>query len=563
MNKYPKKEHILHLTNILTELGVTRYVISPGSRNAPLINSFTAHPDAACDSVVDERSAGYFALGMALKTQKPVGLICTSGTAAINFGSALAEAYYQKIPLIAITADRPEELIDQREGQAIRQKNLYGNFVKTSCHLPQEPFDEDRLWYNDRLISETINIALTAPTGPAHINVPLREPLYESTENISKNHQTINITRTSKTLETPTLESFAASWNNSSKIMILTGVLSPAPELDELLKKLGEFPTVSIISERTSNLFKGKYHHFIDRLLNTMPENKADYSPDLFITIGNDVVSKQIKAFLRNHKPERHWHIEETNRHTDTYKSLTDLIPVLPEHFFKSLLPYLKSQESEYSRRWDDLEACALQVHKEYARQAPWSDFKVFEQLLQNIPSNSVLHLGNSTPVRYALLFPPDETVEYYANRGTSGIDGVISTAAGFAFLDGRINTVISGDLSFFYDSNGLWNKQLPSNLRIVVINNQGGSIFRIIPGPDTTDNLENYFETQQEVNTRGLAETHGLHYYFCDEKNNLKEILKNFYQPHDRAVVLEIKTPGTVNDKVLKNYFKKLKGEL
>ena len=275
------------------------------------------------------------------------------------------------------------------------------------------------------------------------------------------------------------------------------------------------------------------------------------------------MVSKQIKAFLRNHKPDRHWHVEETYRHTDTYKSLTDLITVPPEHFFKSLLPYLDNHESEYSKRWDELEACALQVHKEYAGQAPWSDFKAFEQLLQNLPFNSVLHLGNSTPVRYALLFPPDETVEYYANRGTSGIDGIISTAAGFAFLDNRINTVISGDLSFFYDSNGLWNKQLPSNLRIVVINNQGGSIFRIIPGPDTTDNLENYFETQQEVNTRGMSETHGLHYYFCDEKSNTEKILNKFYQSHDKAVVLEIKTPGAVNDKVLKNYFKKLKGEL
>ncbi|MCF8334636.1 MAG: 2-succinyl-5-enolpyruvyl-6-hydroxy-3-cyclohexene-1-carboxylic-acid synthase [Bacteroidales bacterium] len=563
MSKYSKKENILHLTNILTELGITRYVISPGSRNAPLIKSFTAHPDARCHSVVDERSAGYFAVGMALKTRRPVGLVCTSGTATINFGPALAEAYYQKIPLIAITADRPEELIDQREGQSIRQKNLYSNFVKTSCQLPQEPFDEDRLWYNDRLVSEAVNTALISPSGPVHINVPLREPLYESIENNTKNHKTINITRTAKTLETSTLESFAASWNNSSKIMILTGVLNPSPELDELLKKLAEFPRVSILSERTSNLFKGKYHHYIDRLLNTMPENKTDYSPDLLLTIGTDVVSKQVKTFLRNHKPQRHWHIEETTFHTDTYKSLTDLIPVQPVYFLKKLQPYLEKLESNYSKRWEELEVCAKNVHEEYTNQAPWSDFKAFEQLHQNLPSHSVLHLGNSTPVRYALLFPPDETMEYYANRGTSGIDGVISTAAGFAFLDDRINTVVTGDLSFFYDSNGLWNKHLPRNLRIIVINNQGGSIFRIIPGPDTTDVLEEYFETRQELNIRGMAEAYGLKYYLCNEQSQMADVLRKIYQPQDTAVVVEVRTPGKDNDKVLKNYFKKLKGEL
>ncbi len=563
MNSYPKKENVTRLAQILLELGVRRFVISPGSRNAPLIKALTSHPDTSCHSIVDERSAGYVAMGMALRENRPVGLVCTSGTATINYGPALAEAYYQKIPLIAITADRPEELIDQREGQAIRQQNLYGNFIKTSCQLPQEPFDEDRLWYNDRLISEAINTALSAPKGPVHINVPLREPLYESGEEPAGEPKTIFRCAVKSELEKSSMEAYAEHWNRSSKIMILTGVLNPSPMLDELLKEISEYPSVVIVTERTSNLFTGNYHHYIDRLLNTLPDNKEDYAPELLITIGNDVVSKQIKAFLRRYRPHQHWHIEETNRFTDTYKSLTDLVPVRPESFFEGLLSRTRTLNSGFSKRWNDLEKCAHTMHEEFAKQAPWSDFKAFEKLHHNLPFNSVLHLGNSTPVRYAMLFPPDKSVEYYANRGTSGIDGVVSTAAGFASVDDRINTVVTGDLSFFYDSNGLWNKHLPSNLRIVVINNQGGSIFRIIPGPDTTDVLEDFFETRQELNIHGMAEAYGLKYYFCNEQSQMEDVLRKIYQPHNTAVVVEVRTSGKDNDKVLKNYFKKLKGEI
>lgn len=563
MSNYPNKENIIRLANILIELGVKRFVISPGSRNAPLIKAFTAHPDTNCHSLVDERSAGYFALGMALRENRPVALVCTSGTAAVNYGPALAEAYYQKIPLIAITADRPEELIDQREGQAIRQRNLYSNFIKTACQLPQEPFDEDRLWYNDRLVSETISTALSAPKGPVHINVPLREPLYESSVKPAGESKTIFRSAVKTEPEYSAMEAYAEEWNRSSKIMILTGVLDPSGALDSLLQEISEYPSVTVLTERTSNLFKGYYHHYIDRLLNTMPENKEDYAPELLITIGNDVVSKQIKAFLRRYRPQQHWHIEETDRFTDTYKSLTDLIPVRPEHFFELLLPKIRTDSSDFSKKWSNLEQCARDMHEEFTNQAPWSDFKAFETLHRHLPGESVLHLGNSTPVRYALLFPPDKSIEYYANRGTSGIDGVVSTAAGFASLDDRINTVVTGDLSFFYDSNGLWNKHLPSNLRIVVINNQGGSIFRIIPGPDTTDVLEDYFETRQELNIRGMAEVYGLKYYFCNEQSQMADVLKNIYQPHDTAVVVEVRTSGKDNDKVLKNYFKKLKGEI
>lgn len=562
MKKSSAKEGVKRLANILGDLGITHYVISPGSRNAPLIKTFTQNPQNKCYSVVDERSAGYFALGMAIREQSPVGLVCTSGTAVLNYAPALAEAYYQKIPLIAITADRPEELIDQREGQAIQQRDVFHNYVKGFAQLPQEPYDEDRLWHGDRMISETVNKALMAPRGPVHLNVPLREPLYESSDTHNTQHKTIRLASTVSNLDKSEYQALAQRWNKASRIMILTGSLHPSGKLDRQLAKLAEFPAITVLTERTSNIFTGNYHHHIDRLLNTMPENREPYAPDLLITIGNDVVSKQIKAFLRKYRPREHWHIEETSRHTDTYKSLTRLIPLEAVTFLESLIPLLKKQPSDYGKLWNDLEQCARKVHLSYIEKAPWSDLKAFATLSENIPSHSVVHLGNSSPVRYALLFPPRQNTEYHANRGTSGIDGIISTAAGFAFADNRINTVISGDLSFFYDSNALWNKQMPANLRIIVINNQGGSIFRIIPGPDTTDVLEDFFETKQELNIRAMAEVYGLYYYNANEQSHLQDVLKKIYQPHDKAVILEIKTPGDENDTVLKNYFKTLKSE-
>ncbi|MCF8303075.1 MAG: 2-succinyl-5-enolpyruvyl-6-hydroxy-3-cyclohexene-1-carboxylic-acid synthase [Bacteroidales bacterium] len=562
MSGYSDKEGINRLADVLIDLGLKRYVISPGSRNAPLIKVFTAHPKTGCQSIVDERSAGYFALGLALRTNEPVGLICTSGTAVLNYGPAIAEAYYRQIPLIAITADRPEELIDQREGQAIRQQEIFKNHVKASCQLPQQPYDEDRLWYGDRLVSETINKAMIFPRGPAHINVPLREPLYGSADYAVKKHKTIHMASGSSRLMQETVNRFTGSFNDHVKIMILTGTLGPNKRLDSLLAEFAELPSVSVLTERTSNLMQGRYHHYIDRLLNAMSDNKADYAPDLLITFGNDVVSKQIKAFLRNYKPQEHWHIEQTDRHTDTYKSLTHLIPVTPEAFFEAIQSAITPAVSGYSQLWHDLEEQAADLHHGFMIDAPWSDLKAFEGIMMNLPQNSVAHLGNSTPVRYALLFSPKKDVEYYANRGTSGIDGVVSTAVGFAHADERINTVVTGDLSFFYDSNALWNSQMPANLRIIVINNQGGSIFRIIPGPDTTDVLESYFETKQDLNIRKMAEVFGLYYYFCDEQSDLAGVLSKTYRQHDKAVVMEIKTPETENDRILKQYFKTLKGD-
>jgi 2-succinyl-5-enolpyruvyl-6-hydroxy-3-cyclohexene-1-carboxylate synthase len=354
----------------------------------------------------------------------------------------------------------------------------------------------------------------------------------------------------------------AKDWNTAKRVMILTGVLMPDSELEKLLVKASEQTNTVVLTERTSNLFHPDFHHYIDRSLNTMPANEVEtYQPDLLITIGTDVVSKQIKAFLRKHKPVSHWHIDDGKQHTDTYKSLTRVVPVSPLIFLQSVQPHLNPIESDYSEKWGGLESCGQRVHDQYLDNSGWSDLKAFKSLMEDISVPGVLHLGNSTPVRYAMLFAPKQGVKYLANRGTSGIDGIVSTAAGYAAESDEINTVITGDVSFYYDSNALWNKNLPRNLRIIVINNQGGSIFRIIPGPATTGQMEEYFETKQTFEIEKMAAVFGLKYYYCDEQTGLNDVLRIIYKPHESPVILEIKTPGEKNDVVLKDYFKQLKG--
>jgi 2-succinyl-5-enolpyruvyl-6-hydroxy-3-cyclohexene-1-carboxylate synthase len=527
-----------------------------------VIKALTAHPDTRCHSIVDERSAAYVALGMAKALDEPVGLSCTSGTAALNYAPALAEAYYQEVSLIAITADRPAALIDQREGQAIRQNQIFANYVRKSVTLPEEPESDMALAFNRRLVSEAFYAAVEAPRGPVHINVPLKEPLYEEIDYAeAEKEQAIRLYSAKAEQPKETLSGITDRFNGFHRIMILAGVLKPDSELLNSLHVLSNFPQVVVFSERTSNLPGENFFHFTDRLLNTTSaEERSLLAPDLLITIGTDVVSKQIKKFLRNDPPRAHWHVGSSASFIDTFQALTDVIPMEPDLFFSLLGKQAEKRPADYQSQWNRIRQKNQSRHDTFLAKVGWSDLKAFEILLNHIPEASVLHLGNSSPVRYAMLFPPHKHVTYYANRGTSGIDGVLSTAVGFAFVTKQLNTVILGELSAFYDSNAFWNQEFPRNLKTVIINNQGGGIFRIIPGPDTTGVLETFFETRQEMNIKGLAAMYSIPYWKATDENSLKQAMEQVYHPDTGAAVLEIRTPGEQNGKILRSYFNNLK---
>jgi 2-succinyl-5-enolpyruvyl-6-hydroxy-3-cyclohexene-1-carboxylate synthase len=339
-------------------------------------------------------------------------------------------------------------------------------------------------------------------------------------------------------------------------------MLTPDPSLKKILANLSQNCKTVILTETTSNLTDKNFINSIDRTIDTINVQTFEkYKPDLLITIGNPVISKKIKNFFRNNQPTEHWHIEETEEITDTYQSLTYFINTSPQKLLSYFLIEKSNSSNDFYESWHQLNNNNLHKHREYLASAPYCDLKVFEAISDKLPDNSVVHLGNSSPVRYIQLFNQKENIEWYSNRGTSGIDGCTSTAAGAAYIrKEKLNILITGDISFLYDSNALWNNYLENNLKIIVINNKGGGIFRIIDRPEKEDELQKLFETRHQMNLKKLVEAFGIDYRFASDTSTLNNELDQLFKPNNKPVVLEIETNPELNDKILKNYFEHLK---
>ncbi|HSY75337.1 MAG TPA: 2-succinyl-5-enolpyruvyl-6-hydroxy-3-cyclohexene-1-carboxylic-acid synthase, partial [Bacteroidia bacterium] len=500
------------IAEIVSTKGLRHAVISSGSRNAPIVIAFDAQKKIECLSVIDERSAGFFALGIAQQTGNPVALICTSGSAVLNYAPAIVEAFYQKIPLIILTADRPVEWIDQDDGQTIRQQNVFAPYIKASFTLPADANHPDELWYAERAVSEAFNIASEKDNqGPVHINIPLREPLYGEALSRVK-FKNIEVASVLRKLEEKTEKEVLNEWNKAKKKMIICGLHKPDKKLNELLSKLANDDSVIVMTESTSNLFDNKFVSSIDGYFESLTDSeKKELQPEILITLGGPVTTKKFKAYLRKYKPQQHWHISISSSHVDTYQSLSRVFPVNEAEVFALLVKAKSKSKSGYAKRIKQIEDKAHKALDKYCKQIPFSDLKVFQSLLNNLPHSSDVQLGNSTPIRYANLFDVNKTgAHFYSNRGVSGIDGSVSTAAGAAYVSDNITTLITGDLAFFYDSNGLWNKHLPENLRIIVINNSGGGIFRIIDSKDSPL-LEKYFEATHSIKAEPFAKAYDV----------------------------------------------------
>jgi 2-succinyl-5-enolpyruvyl-6-hydroxy-3-cyclohexene-1-carboxylate synthase len=550
------------LAEICYQKGIKSVIISPGSRNAPVISSFTKHTGIECLSIIDERSAAFFALGMAQQSGQIVAIACTSGTALLNFAPAIAEAYYQKIPLLILTADRPAEWIDQSDNQTIRQQNIFSNYIKRSFHLPQEISNADSLWYYERSINEAIDLCSLSSKGPVHINIPLTEPLYAKSANEKFSPKIIESLSVEKKLNIEVLHDLKSQWSKARGKMILAGMLAPDEELQKLLEEISKDPDVVVLMESTSNLASEHFYDRIDHILTLAGEKVDMLRPEILITIGTNIISKRIKQFLRKNKPLTHWHVEDTNSFPDTYQSLKQNIPLSPKTFFHEFLKsYSISSNSSYTGHFKMLADESLIKHNDFLSSCPFSDLKVFETLLNAVPKGSNLQLGNSSPVRYAQFFPTNSALIYNSNRGTSGIDGTVSTAAGASYSRKAPVTLIVGDIGFFYDSNALWNHYLGENLRIILVNNGGGGIFRLIEGPSETTILEEFFETHHDTNAEGICQSYKVKYFKATDFDQLKGILPEFYDPqNEQAALLEIFTPAKKNAEIFKSYFSFLK---
>ena len=517
---------------------------------------FTNHDFFDCYSIVDERSAGFFALGMAQQLQQPVALVCTSGSALVNYYPAVTEAFYSRIPLVVISADRPEHLINIGDGQTITQPHVFGSHILYEANL-KEHFKKSFLKAiknNDSLIEKALQVS-KSERGPVHINVPFSEPLYETIEEFTSKTNPIK-SKTNKSSFLLSKTDFK-KWQSSKRKMILVGVNPPDSVKEIYLKFIAEDPSIIVLTETTSNLHHPNFFASIDQLIT--PLDATDFEalqPDLLLTFGGMIVSKKIKTFLRTNPPKTHWHIDEVIAN-DTFFCLTKHFKCTVNTFFEQLHSSTNSYlVSTYFETCNHVKTRRLQKHSKYLKSIPFSDFKAFDCILKQMPNNYMLQSSNSSTIRYLQLFDLNPTLTVFCNRGTSGIDGSTSTAVGAALISEKPTVFITGDLSFFYDSNALWNNYIPSNFRIIIINNRGGGIFRILPGNKDSENFSTFVETNHLLTAEPIANLFDLEYVSANSEKELELKLKSFYKQSLRPKILEVFTPSSENDRILLSYF-------
>ena len=550
-NLYPKIPLAQAVIEIFRQKEIQHIVISPGSRNAPLTIGFTNQDGFSCFSIADERCAAFFALGLAQQLKKPVAVVCTSGSALLNYYPAVAEAFYSQIPLLVVSADRPQSKIDIGDGQTIRQENVFANHIVFSANLTENASEK-----NDNLIVSAIETAITQK-GPAHINVPFEEPLYESLL-----EPTYIPKIALSTIEKATFnleEKFVSEWQLAKRKLILVGELLPNSIEQKYIDFLAQDESVLVLLEKTSNLHHPTFIDRIDTLVTTFSEDdKLNFQPDILLTFGGMVVSKRIKALLRNYQPKQHWHVDEIRAY-DTFGCLSEHFQTNISSFFSQLLVENKTIESKYQYNFKAIWQDRLRKHDKYMSKIPFSDFKVFDFLSQHLPEEIQLQVSNSSPIRYIQLVHINKSIEVFCNRGTSGIDGSTSTAIGAAVANKKPAILITGDISFLYDSNALWNNYIPKNFKIILINNNGGGIFRILPGHQENETFNTFFETSHHLTAEHLAKMYQLNYVSVKEVNELHSVWSAFVSEENRPTILEIFTPEKLNNSILLDYFKNL----
>lgn len=531
-------------------------VVSPGSRCAPITIAFARHKGFTTRSISDERSAGFIGLGISLETKKASVLVCTSGTAAANYSPAVIEAWYQQIPLLVLTADRPPEWIDQNDGQCIRQENLYQNHSKGSFQFPVDTTHPDAQWHAQRIVNEAILLAHAHPAGPVHINIPIREPFYpQEALEFAPILPIRNELKGTPELSTIQKHELLSKLKSYKKILLVVG----QHELDSSLSDQLNFAArkgIVVVVDVLSNIKSESAIHHADMMFASNSDT-ADLEPELVITLGKTILSKSLKQFLRKAEALQHWHIQEAGEVADPFKKLSWIIRTSPGKFM-DLLQNEISITPEFGTHWKNATDNGIKKLSEFKKEnSEWNELKFLTELESRIPDGSIVHLSNSMSVRYAsYLGWGKKNLILHCNRGTSGIDGSMSTALGAALSTDKPVYLISGDLSFFYDRNALWNNYLPNNLHVIVLNNHGGAIFSMIDGPARQPEAKEYFVTQQRYSIENtIKDTEGM-YWKISTAIQLNESLSAFIK-HPGLSFLEIES----NVEASVEAFKKLKG--
>ena len=561
---------ISELVALLQAHGVRDLVLCPGSRNAPLVHALSHQlTGATCHSIIDERSAGFYALGLALATHRAVVVCCTSGTAVANLHPAVAEAYYQGVPLIVLSADRPERWIGQWAGQTLPQPGLFGSLVRKAVHLP-EPHTEEERWYCNRLINEALLAALAPLPGPVQINVPISDPGVSLLPPTSAKHAPESSDRQPIgmqpgrciqqlypcRIDAQAVESLQRRLATFERKMILVGqeTWSAATSTGETFpQSLRE--QFLCIGESLSNSPVSICS--LDALLASLSEgDRRALQPDLLITLGGHIVSNKMKQYLRTYPPLETWHLSPDPSVVDLFCSLTEQIIAPAGPFLETMAQGLAGcASSPYARHWRE------RIDRLPSPAPRYSSLAVVGSLLSHLPKEPcVLHLANSSSVRYAELFRKPRRLLTLCNRGTSGIEGSLSTALGFARQRAEErHFIVIGDLSFFYDLNALGLPEVGSNVRVLLLNNQRGSIFQSLPTLKMDRLSQRYITAEHQLRAQGWAESCGWEYLSVQEASELEETMAYFVGSAERPRLLEAFVSSEDEIAELQTYFKQI----
>lgn len=558
------------LADLLIANGVKDVIISPGNRNVPLVMALVRRGEEGlrCHPVIDERSAAFIGLGLSKQTDRPVAIVCTSGTALLNYAPAVAEAFYSRVPLIVVSADRPEEWIDQDDSQTLWQQNALSGFVKRAVDIPAHLGFDNGPWWARRMISDALAQALAGPRGPVHINVRIDTPLNSSATWMEGSTPSISTLAPKAHLPVSEMRRLGKPLRSPHKVMVIAGFHEPDARLNRALARMASLPNVVVLTETVSNLHSPLFISRIDSTLSTLSDDeRQQLIPDTVITVGGALVSGKLKAWIRSLSETEHWYVGEGDRTVDCFRHLSMRIDMSPSIFMSQLASALSAYPGDggeltlcdYARIWRSASQRAARIHSERIALAPWSTLKAFSILIPSIPRTANLHLSNGTSVRYAQLMDCSNFHRCECNRGVSGIDGSTSTALGASVgYRAGLTVLISGDMSFQYDIAALSSTLINNRLRMIVICNDGGEIFRFLGSTSRLPELERYLAGGTRLPLRDLCHGYGIEYSEASSEVQLREALEDFYSPCINARLLAVQTSGTDSAAALRDYFKR-----
>ncbi|PSO81599.1 MAG: 2-succinyl-5-enolpyruvyl-6-hydroxy-3-cyclohexene-1-carboxylic-acid synthase [Cyanobacteria bacterium QS_4_48_99] len=551
------------IAETLKRLGLTTAIICPGSRSAPLTVAFAQHPEIEAIPILDERSAAFFALGVAKRSHVPAALVCTSGTAGANFYPAVIEASESQVPLLVLTADRPPELRDCHAGQAIDQQKLYGSYPNWQAELALPSQKIGMLRYLRQTIVQAVKRSLFSVPGAVHLNVPFREPLAPTPQPDTLNSQlhqedfftgiTLNPYPHSCTGDSASrpYSSLLSTWKQCERGIIIAGVAQPQhrQEYCQAITHLSQSLGWAVLAEGLSPV--RNYAHLNSYLISTYdlilgnPQLSQKLAPEMVIQLGALPTSKELRAWLNSTQPQR-WIIDPSPENFDPLHGKTTHLHLSVEQLATTIPPLAKQESvsSDYLHQWRDAETQLRQaLDKTMATTDTLFEGKAAWLLSQTLPPATPLLIANSMPVRDVEFFwkPNNSGIQPFCNRGANGIEGSLSTALGIAHHH-QSSVMLTGDLALLHDTNGfLQRNRFTGHLTIVLINNNGGGIFEMLPISQFEPPFQEYFATPQEIDFAQLCGTYGIEYKRITNWQQLQALLNPL--PEKGIRVLEIPT--------------------